>query len=261
MKQKRWKRLAAAALALAATCSLTACGPARESGEPPSGGAADLENGEQSFFSAEVQETGERTFLARVTDSGNCALPADSAVQVSREVLSADGCPTLTPGQPVRVVFNGEVLETYPLRLGRVFAVYRMDGEGHCISPAGVTDFAPLPHGICLTAEAVTPTGLTLVCDRAEEGGEELWTDSLFVVERLDEATGHWSEVLHRDLHEPLCWDDMAYRVPANGTVEWELDWEALYGPLPAGIYRVVKTISDGSNAESVCCAGFSIPA
>lgn len=256
MKQRRWKQLAAA---LALSLSLTACAGVQASPEPPSGGGADLENGE-SFFSAEVQETGERTFLARVTDSGNCALPADSAVQVSREVLSADGCPTLTPGQPVRVVFNGEVLETDPLQLGRVFAVYRMDSEGHCVTSAGVTDFAPLPHGITLTAEAVTPTSLTLVCQRDEAGGEELWTDSRFVVERLDEATGHWSEVLHRYLHEPLVWDDMAYRVPADAAVEWELDWEALYGPLPAGIYRVVKTIFTMDDEASICCAGFSIP-
>lgn len=215
----------------------------------------------EGFFSGEVLEINEESFLLRITDRGNCTLTLDTEALVPKEVLSTDGCPELIVGRPVRVVFDGEILETDPIQLKSVFAIYQMDNEGHCMTKDGIVDFGILPYGMEISAEAVTPTGLTLVCTRSDEGGEELWTNDVFRIERYQEATNGWEELSRSDdWNGPLVWHDVAYWVPAQDTVKWELNWQAFYGQLPAGQYRVVKTIYNMENQETVCYTGFSIP-
>lgn len=94
--------------------------------------------------------------------------------------------------------------------------------------------------GITLTLKDLTRSGATIVC--AQSGGDsvsELSTGSFFIVERLTE-TG-WVEVEQRKLDGDLAWTMEAYIVTLNGTTEWDLNWEWLYGELELGHYRVGK--------------------
>lgn len=36
-----------------------------------------------------------------------------------------------------------------------------------------------------------------------------------------------------------------AYLVPLEGSVSWDVNWEYIYGELPAGNYRLVKTFNN----------------
>ena len=109
---------------------------------------------------------------------------------------------------------------------------------------AEISDVAsPLPEydwGITLTLDNLTRTGATIGC--TQSGGEsvsELNTGSFFILEQLTERG--WVEVEQRKLEGDLAWTMEAYIVNLNGTTQWDLSWEWLYGELPDGHYRVGK--------------------
>ena len=98
------------------------------------------------------------------------------------------------------------------------------------------------PWGLVLTAENVTDTGLTLRF--IQSGGEpsgELQTGSPYWLER--EENGEWTAV--EPLMEDVAWDMMAYLISMDGETEMAVDWTALYGQLPAGSYRLGKSVMD----------------
>lgn len=96
--------------------------------------------------------------------------------------------------------------------------------------------------GITLTAQDVTPTGLTLVC--TQSGGDpldELYTGRAFSLERF--KNGEWKPQHTLVASDSLVWTLEALGIPYEGSVEWEVGWEFLYGKLPPGIYRIKKAI------------------
>lgn len=130
---------------------------------------------------------------------------------------------------------------------------------------AEATDAAsPLPEydwGISLTLDNLTRTGATVVC--TQSGGEsvsELNTGSFFILEQLTEDG--WQEVEQRKLDGDLAWTMEAYIVNLNGTTQWDLSWEWLYGELPDGHYRVGKEFmnfrSPGNYDKMMVYAEFS---
>ena len=44
--------------------------------------------------------------------------------------MSSDGFPDFETGEYARIVYGGGVMETYPLRLSTVYAVYKTDKTG-----------------------------------------------------------------------------------------------------------------------------------
>lgn len=100
--------------------------------------------------------------------------------------------------------------------------------------------------GVVLTAKDVTPTGLTLAA--AQSGGApagELQTGSMFWLETYE--NGVWKPVPEVPTEDGVerGWNMIAYLIPVDGSVEWEVNWEYLYGTLPAGTYRIGKEIMD----------------
>lgn len=98
--------------------------------------------------------------------------------------------------------------------------------------------------GITLSAKDVTPEGLTIVC--TQSGGSpsgELDAGTYYVLERAEE--GLWVAVEYAHPEKEIAWDAVAWVIPMNDTVEWKVDWEWLYGSLPAGHYRIGKEIMD----------------
>lgn len=103
--------------------------------------------------------------------------------------------------------------------------------------------------GITLTAENMTPTGMTLKC--SQSGGaeiDELYTGSWYVIESWTQKDG-WKEVDYAATEE-ICWDEVAWIVPLDGETEWKVDWEWLYGELPAGKYRIGKDFTSAAENE-----------
>ena len=96
--------------------------------------------------------------------------------------------------------------------------------------------------GIQMTAGNVTPSGLTLICN--QEGGEnvvELNTGSFYKLEVLkDDVYCNVDYVLEPN---DIAWTSESYIVALNDTTTWDINWEWLYGKLPAGQYRIVKEI------------------
>ena len=120
----------------------------------------------------------------------------------------------------------------------------------------------PNKWGVTLTAENVTSKGLTLVCKQS--GGEdvaELTTGSPYVIEKLDGED--WVEVPYAPQEYDVVWDMMAYLIRAENTTTWDVNFEWLYGELPAGEYRIGKEISNfrgpGENEKETLYARFTV--
>lgn len=96
--------------------------------------------------------------------------------------------------------------------------------------------------GVTLTAKNVSPTGMTIVC--TQEGYEvagELFTGSSYSLYRYVEED--WEKVEYLPQEHEIAWTSEAWIIPLEGTVEWETDWEWLYGELPQGHYKLGKGI------------------
>ena len=96
--------------------------------------------------------------------------------------------------------------------------------------------------GITLTVENVTPTSATIKC--IQTGGDsvgELQTGSWYILENWTQENG-WKELPY---FAEVCWTEEAWMIPKDDIVEWEVDWEFLYGAVPNGKYRIGKEIID----------------
>lgn len=100
--------------------------------------------------------------------------------------------------------------------------------------------------GAVLTAGNVTPTGMTLVLSRVEGCPTgALQTGTWYRLERQE--NGVWTELETLSLEGNVSWDSIAWLFPKPGQEGYEHDvnWEWLYGALPAGQYRMVKEVMD----------------
>lgn len=94
--------------------------------------------------------------------------------------------------------------------------------------------------GIELIAENVTDKGMTLKCvqsDGAHTG--ELQTGEWYTIDK--NVNGEWEPLDTEPLD--FAWNMVAYMIKENDVTEFDIDWEWLYGRLPAGEYRLNKEI------------------
>ena len=118
--------------------------------------------------------------------------------------------------------------------------------------------------GITLTAENVTPAGLTLVCTQSDGSPTgELFTGSYYVIERY--TTDGWKAVdyVYDGSKGELAWTDEAWIINMDGETRWDMSWEWLYGQLSPGWYRVGKSVMDfrstGNYDSHLCYAVFEV--
>lgn len=97
--------------------------------------------------------------------------------------------------------------------------------------------------GLSLSVENVTSTGLTFVC--TQSGGDAIGdlTAGSYYSLIVQEEDG-WYRVPYVFPEDEVCWNSLAYNIKGN-TTKWDIDWEWLYGKLPSGTYRILKTITD----------------
>ncbi len=108
-------------------CMMTLFGCGKEPGE----GLVN-EKG-QVYFNAIVLEANEGSVKVKCTEAFASGISVDEEVSVSTNVVASKGAPEMTVGDKIRVVFNGEIMESYPLKLGTVFAIYLLDENGEVI--------------------------------------------------------------------------------------------------------------------------------
>lgn len=114
--------------------------------------------------------------------------------------------------------------------------------------------------GLTLKAENVTPQGLTLVFE--QQGGNAKGTLDTGEDYGLQvKKDGAWERV--DTLPENYGWNAVAWLINKDGKTEFEVNWEWLYGTLPVGEYRIVKSVMDfveaGSFEEKEYFAEFAI--
>lgn len=98
--------------------------------------------------------------------------------------------------------------------------------------------------GVTLNVEDITTKGLTITC--TQSGGEstgELQTGSWYILEQWTQENG-WKEIPYI-VEGEFAWTAEAWMIPKNEVCEWEVNWEWLYGQIPAGKYRIGKEIMD----------------
>ena len=146
---------------------------------------------------------------------------------------------------------NGEALSLQPGQIYEIHAVWESDwcwGDAYYAfrtedAPTdGVADGADeaAAWGVTLAAEDVTATGLTLRCTQSGGSADgELHTGTEFALEQS--VDGQWQPVPL--LNGDICWDSVAWIIPADETVAWETDWTHVYGELAPGTYRISKEI------------------
>ena len=61
-------------------------------------------------------------------------LPLILALACVLSLSACGGAPELAVGDAVRVVFDGLIMESYPIQLGTIFAIYRLDENGGVIA-------------------------------------------------------------------------------------------------------------------------------
>lgn len=111
------KRKLLVLLVVVLTLGLTACSKKQQV-------EGEFDGSSQAYFMGEVLEVREKLLLVEVNDKGNVGLSKGDQAYVSLDVENA---PVLMVGDIVKIVFNGEIMETYPVKLGEVFAIYKMN--------------------------------------------------------------------------------------------------------------------------------------
>ena len=144
--------------------------------------------------------------------------------------------------------------ETDPVSFNTVFAIYLLDENGETLSliqtptPEEKIECGGFPNwGLTLSVKNVSATGLTLVVNQS--GGEPTGTlqtgDPYRLITLVD---GDWKTVEELPLPEGVdgrAWNSIAYLLPIEDTREFEINWEWIFGELPAGTYRLTKEFMD----------------
>ncbi|MGN0643043.1 MAG: immunoglobulin-like domain-containing protein [Huintestinicola sp.] len=109
-------------------------------------------------------------------------------------------------------------------------------------------DIASEEWGISMSAENITPTGLTAVFTRngGDPVGEYMTGTSYFLEEYFD---GEWKPRQYLPQEYEICWDSVGYIIADGSESRFDINWEQLYGSLENGKYRIGKDVQTGSGA------------
>ena len=237
---KKWLSIV---IVFIAVVSLVAC-KKEPVGDPP------IVNG-QDYFDAVVTLVSDDYVLAECTENSSGAISVGTEVSVSNKNISSEEFPELEAGDHIRVVYAGEILEKDPPGFQQIISVFAVGEDGSIITGDADGERPELPKtddegfpnwGLTLSVKNVTSSGLTLVC--TQSGGEltgELETGSDYNLIVLKD--GVWQEV--PTIIEEYGWTAEAYMVTKDDSVEFEINWEWLYGQLPEGTYRITKGFMD----------------
>ena len=111
--------------------------------------------------------------------------------------------------------------------------------------------------GLKLTAEDVTPTGLTLICEQSGGVFEgELASTSEFSLDMFDGAKWIVCDTVIPE--SEIAWDQPLLLIQPEDSVSWDIDWTTIYGELKPGSYRISKWVMD-QTSENTYFAYFTV--
>ncbi len=84
------------------------------------------------YFNATVLEVYEKSVLVEPFE-GEEELPSADQFVVNTDVVSTNEVPQMEEGTTIRVVYNGDIAESYPAQINTVFAIYLVDDAGELI--------------------------------------------------------------------------------------------------------------------------------
>ena len=158
---------------------------------------------------------------------------------------------TYTDGYPCRYELDGMML------MDAVSFLCQFDQSDHEWGSHYV--YPSVNWGISLKAENATANGATITL--IQNGGyhpNRLIYGANFNIQKYE--NNQWVDV--EPLQE-LFWTTVAYSVPLNDSVSWNIDWSESFGTLEPGLYRFCKGISDyrapGDNDYATFYAEFEI--
>lgn len=88
----------------------------------------------EAYFNAQVLEVNKGYVKVRCIEEFNSGISVDEEFSVTKDVVSKKEVPELNVDDNIRVVFNGEIMESYPIKLGTVYVIYLLDENGEVIS-------------------------------------------------------------------------------------------------------------------------------
>lgn len=94
------------------------------------GAVADLNSSqekEQVYFDATVLEVKKKSIKVKCSESFDSGIPVDEEFSVTTNRVESGELPDLNAGDHIRIAFDGIIKESYPLQLGKVFAIYLLD--------------------------------------------------------------------------------------------------------------------------------------
>lgn len=84
------------------------------------------------YFNATVLEVYEKSVLVEPFE-GSGELKSSDQIEVSTDVISTHEVPQMEEKTTIRVVYNGDIAESYPAQINTVFAIYLVDETGELI--------------------------------------------------------------------------------------------------------------------------------
>ena len=105
--------------------------------------------------------------------------------------------------------------------------------------------------GIQLSTDKVTSSGLILICKQSGKTIQgDLQSGTYYVLEKYVDVK--WVPVKLLPSDYPLYWDMSAWIISSNSSVQWEINWENIYGKLSPGKYRIGKKIMELENSDKI---------
>lgn len=191
------------------------------------------------------EEQTEYEFEGTITEifgtGANVKVDEGFPIRASGELVSvslAEDADSAQIGDRVRVVYSGNVMETSPLQLGNQRSIQVIEKQNAEEEETGEEEVNHFP-GVSMTLVDVSRTGARVEflneTDLQVEFGEEY---------RLQApGNGGWEDVPYKA--DDAAFHSIGYTMPKGQPVEWEADWEWLYGTLEPGHYRLVKEVMD----------------
>ena len=94
----------------------------------------ETETPSQDYFNATVLEIVDDVLLAECTECESAAISVGSQVSVNIDTISSEEIPLLVAGDTIRVVYMGEVMESDPIKLQEVIAIFWVDENGEIVT-------------------------------------------------------------------------------------------------------------------------------
>ena len=92
-------------------------------------------------------------------------------------------------------------------------------------------------ENVCISISDISSTGATVIIK--DTNTEPFLYGSWYKIER--KLNGEWCEI--DPIIENYAFDFVGYLPDDNGVIEFTVDWEWLYGVMPAGKYRLLKLV------------------